>query len=325
MGQVCVIILSGLDYFAPLCPLTLDECNSDDALISLAPIIPVLVASHMLLNLRDVMRISSTVVGSSGTMAPMNGGSHSQTIVSPWSIPNSKVSKSGAGTGMGSMARDSLHNYDANKHRIEGPLDIGLRPGTRGMEWNNSTSARTMTTAVEEERSIPVFSKAAPGLHGEPPVGAAGHRASDEEEGGIMRTTAPHSEGGNRVYLPHDPYAYGASDDDDEGEGGLFDEYPRRLRDVHISLPIPTRQAVEELELGERIPTRTRVRPGPAAERSATGLIIPRSQSDALGGTDAGEERLEGRGPPLRTARRTAGQPTHNDQGSDGGSVLIIE
>jgi hypothetical protein len=280
----------------------------------------VLVASHMLLNLRDVMRMSSTVIGSSGTMAPMNSESHSQTIFSPWVTANYKVSRSGAGTGVGSIVRDPTHNYDANKRRIEGPFDISLSPGSHGMEWNNSTSARSLTTAIEEERSMPVFSNVAPGLYDEPPIGAAGHRASDEEEGGVKRSTVPRSEGDDPMYHPRDPYAYGASDDDDD-EGDLFDEYHHRRRHVPISVPAHGRQIVEELELGERTPARTRAHHSAAAEHSTTGLIQRSRGSDALGETNAGEE---GHGPHLHNARR-AGQPTHGDHGSDRGSVLIIE
>jgi hypothetical protein len=267
----------------------------------------------MLLNLRDVMRLSGAVVSSSGTIAAMNSLPYTRTTVS-------KPSKPGTAMSAGSKARDSFDNYDTNERRIGGPL------GTKGMAWSHSASARNMTTATEKEGSMPVFSTVIAGLYDEHPVGTTARRASDEEGGDIRYSIASSPEGGDHPLTSRDPYAYGASDDEGDEEN-LFDEYHNHNRRRHIHIvSVSAHRVVEEIELGERTPTRRRAHQGPAVEHSAhphdeMGPVL-RSQGAIWGGTDTGEN---GQGPHPRMARWAPGRPVRGDQGSDGGSVFLIE
>ena len=200
---------------------------------SLASVIPVLVASHMLLNLRDVMRMSTTVVGSSTTMVPIN--------------------KFGTGKNTGPKTRESLQHYVSNRPRISAHLDADLRPGTMGTEWSASTG--TMASATEEGGSMPMHQKSIHGLHDERPVSFAGHQVRGES-GGDGTTQSGYA------YASRDPYAYGASsdsddDDEDEDEDGddLLDEFRHRHR-----------HAGEDIELGARISVPIRAYQGPVVQ-----------------------------------------------------------
>lgn len=275
---------------------------------SLAPIVPVLIASNMLLNLRDVMRISSTVmISSSGTAALVNKKSHTRTIISPSIVPGYK---SGPGKGTGPTPHDPLHSYDVDK----GPLAASSSPGTKGMEW--SYSARTMTTGVREE-SMPIFSKVVPGLYDELPADFASHQASNKG-GNIAQPTPPSSEW---AYYAYDPYAYGAFDSGDDDNDELPDE--NRHYRKHIPYLVPTRQVVEDIELGERTPMPMRADESPAPQRlpHPGERMVPavQTQGDILGEPDAGQG---GQGPH---SHARMGPPGRDDQESDGDSVLIID
>jgi len=278
---------------------------------SLAPVVPVLVASHMLLNLRDVMRISSTVIDSSTSLALVNSGPHTRAIPSPWIVSGSK---SATETETGSNIRGPPHNFDIAKRHVETPPANTLSPGTRGMEWSHSASGMSATTTTEGG-SMPVFSKVIPGLYGEQPVDFAETREGNEEGGSRTHFMSLSTEG---AYMSSDPYAYGASDDEDEDDS--FDEYHHRHRHIPIPVSVPPHQVGEDIELGERIPAPTRAHQSPVVrDFPRPGEVVVRARGDNLADSDTREGQLH-------TTRR-APNPSHDDQcqGSDGGSVLIID
>lgn len=253
-----------------------------------------LIASHMLLNLRDVTRTSGAMVSSSGIMAVSNNGPYMRTSKSP---------KSGTAVSVGS--RFPLYTSDISKRHIEG---TSLSMSTKGMEWSYGAGATTMATATEEEGPAPVFSTVVAGLHDEQPFGATARPMVDEESGGIRHST---TSSGYHSYTSRDPYAYGASDDDDEGN--LYDEYHHQRRHPHIHVSVSAHRVVEEIELGE---TRTRAHQSPSVGHSAhPENEVLRSRGSIWRETSEGP----------RTARRAPSHPTNSDRRINGSTVFNIE
>lgn len=184
-----------------------------------APIIPVLVASHMLLNLRDVMKISGssyrtssgsgTHTWTTGTQMAGAGSGRERpgSIISPWlSVPPG-----------------SSPNTPGSKGRpTSGQVQMGL--GALPMEWSTSGASGSSKPSQRQQGQHPEWA---------------------------TRRVTPSS----RAPPGWDPYAYGADALlDDDYERDAYDGYGRDYIYDGADTPLPE----DAIELAEREPRRSR-------------------------------------------------------------------
>lgn len=281
---------------------------------SLAPVVPVLVASRMLLNLRDIMKMSTLVVGSPRIMST---GSYPRATLRPPVVPGSKGAKPGTRAGMGS---NPLQDHDFDKQSVEGYSATNVIVlGIKDTESGSGASTKTRMAGNEDAASMSAPSEVASGLYDEFYAGITpddGHRHFDS------RTL---EDGGDA----HAHYARGASDDDDSDEDASFDE--RRHHGRHARPPISVRAhwVSEDIELGEQLPTSARDHQYPAVQHSSTNVAAPPRPLSRSRANIFREARVGGRdrAPHPHATRRFLGRPAQRgDQESDAGSsVLIIQ